>query len=106
MISLKEKVAVYVNDAQIAVHVGDLLAHKFGGASSLLGTGWWVGNGGETEVESLYYVFSYAARITEKDLEEIVEKLKTWLGDQESIAVELNGKLFLFSPKESDIVID
>lgn len=101
MVSLKERLGVFVNDSQKASHVASLLAEKFGGATTLLGFGYWVSDSGETQIENVYYVFSFCNYVKREDLRAIVEKVAQWLEDQEAIAFELRGKLFLVRPKEA-----
>jgi hypothetical protein len=106
MISLEKKVAVYVNDSQRAEHVASLLARTFGGSTILVGFGYWVSADGETQIENLYYVFSFYHQVKKADLKEILEKVASWLSDQEAIAFEYNGKLFLASPKEALKIVE
>jgi len=73
---------------------------KYGGSTSLLGFGWWIGE--TTQVENVYYVFSFCKEIRQEDLNEIVGKIKTWLQNEEAIAIEINGKMYLL-PKEEKI---
>jgi len=103
MISLQRKIAVYVNDGQIAQHVAELLARKYGGSTSLLGFGWWISQD-TAQIENVYYVFAFCKEIKKEDLDEIVKKISQWLDKEEAIAMEIDGRMFLFSPKENVII--
>lgn len=76
----------------------DLLSHEFGGATCSDALGAWITNKGELIKESITLIFSYCKQLElEKSINKIYDfclNMKVKL-KQESIALEVNGELYL-----------
>lgn len=106
LFTLSEKVAIYVpstyavnikivNDKYLQ-YIEKQLASIFGGSTTTETSGNYVSNNGQLVREKINIVYSYAEKIGNREIDKIIA-LCEWIKEemkQESVAMELNGKMY------------